>query len=273
VQVNRAIFDDLGRILLTVTHGRGGALRDGAMDARRRLGTMLTTLWKRAAPQAAQVQQLGVASSTLRNWLNGETAPSQAMTADFWSVVRQLQGAVGCCLYPDSEWEDALTAAQQEGTRRKYRQIIEVREKSEHLRFVRPHQPAYDAKIDALQGRDSERRAMNRFVHDSSSAAPAYLCWQADTPVGKTTLLADYVLRPPRGTDVLNFFVSPSHNTDTRGAFEEEMTRQITSLLRTPLPSGSPIARGVSSWRRLFAAAAARSVEPEAADRGRRPGR
>ncbi|MEU9594203.1 hypothetical protein AB0D84_31410 [Streptomyces sp. NPDC048193] len=99
---------------------------------------------------------------------------------------------------------------------------------------------------------------MNAFVRDSSPAAPSYLCWHADAPVGKTALLADYVQRPPRGTDILNFFVSAAHATDTRAAFEMHMSDQIGAFLRSPqhcAPSG------VRQWKHLFAAAAEKSVQ------------
>ncbi|MEU9917837.1 hypothetical protein [Streptomyces sp. NPDC051001] len=99
---------------------------------------------------------------------------------------------------------------------------------------------------------------MNRFVHASDAAAPPYLCWQADAPVGKTTLLADYVLRPPRDTDILNFFISPTHG-NTRAAFEEEMAQQLT-LLRLSEPCDLSSIRGPRQWRRLFTAAAEKSL-------------
>ncbi|WP_159048708.1 hypothetical protein [Streptomyces sp. NRRL F-4489] len=93
---------------------------------------------------------------------------------------------------------------------------------------------------------------MNAFISDARSTAPSYLCWHADSPVGKTVLLADYVQRPPLNTDVLNFFVS-AHGTDTRAEFEKHMADQIRALLRSP---EQPMPRGVQQWKRLFAAAA-----------------
>ncbi|MDU9001654.1 hypothetical protein [Streptomyces mirabilis] len=98
---------------------------------------------------------------------------------------------------------------------------------------------------------------MNAFVRDSRSAAPSYLCWHADAPVGKTVLLADYVQRPPHNTDILNFFVSAAHGTDTRAEFEKQMADQIGAFLRSPQQC---MPGGVRQWRRLFAAAAEESV-------------
>ncbi|KUN29231.1 hypothetical protein AQJ23_00075 [Streptomyces antibioticus] len=163
-------------------------------------------------------------------------------------------------MYSHAQWESALHDAQQEGSQRQHQQIIDFRRKTgKDLRFVRPHQPALDADIGDLSERSSERAAMNRFIHESRSATPSYLCWQADTPVGKTTLLADYVLRPPRYTDVLNFFISPTHG-NTRADFETEMALQLTLLLQLSESSAPSSIRGPRQWRRLFAAAAAKSV-------------
>lgn len=217
---------------------------------------MLTRLWEAAGkPQA---QALGLPPSTFRNWREGETAPSAERTDHFWSVVRKLQQAAAHPLHPDTEWAATLRAAQQEGTSRRHQQIVVVRERDPHHRFIRPHGPAVAAGVDEVRGREGERRAMNAFVRDSSPTAPSYLCWHADAPVGKTALLADYVQRPPRNTDILNFFVSAAHGTDTRAAFEKHMADQIGAFLRSPqhcVPSG------VRQWKRLFAAAAEKSVQ------------
>ncbi|MEU8976161.1 hypothetical protein AB0D11_44540 [Streptomyces monashensis] len=229
-------------------------MTDMERTARKRLGDMLTRLWEAAGqPQA---QELGLPPATLRNWLKGETAPKVERTAQFRAVIRQLQQAASRPVHTDAEWEAALRAAQEEGTSRQNRQISLVRESDPHHRFVRAHRPAVDAAVDDLRGREGERRAMNAFVSDSRSMAPSYLCWHADTPVGKTALLANYVKRPPHKTDVLNFFVSAALGTDTRAEFEKQMTDQIGAFLRKPqcMPSG------VLQWKRLFAAAAETSV-------------
>ncbi|GAB2940510.1 hypothetical protein [Streptomyces heilongjiangensis] len=221
--------------------------------ARKKLGAMLTRLWMAAGqPQA---QELGLPPSTLRDWRKGETAPER--TDHFRSVVRKLQQAAGHPIHTDTEWEVALRAAQQEGTSARHRQIVVVRERDPRHRFVRPHRPAVEAAVDDVRGREGERRAMNAFVTDPRSTAPSYLCWHADAPVGKTVLLADYVQRPPHRTDILNFFVSAAHGTDTRTAFEQQMADQIGAFVRSPQQrmSGS-----VQQWKRLFAAAAEKSM-------------
>ncbi|MER7413093.1 hypothetical protein [Streptomyces cacaoi] len=171
-------------------------------------------------------------------------------TDRFWYVVRELQRAAGRPVHPDSEWETALRAAQG-------RTPVSARN-----RFVRLHAPGRDAALEPLPERRYERRVMDTFLSASGPRALSYLCWQADTPVGKTALLADYVRNPPGGTDILNFFVSAAHGTDNRMAFEAEMAEQTEAFLSSP-PPGAPA--GVRAWRRRFAEAAERSRE-----RGRR---
>ncbi|MFF5442212.1 hypothetical protein [Streptomyces achromogenes] len=221
--------------------------------ARKELGAMLTRLW-RAAGQP-QAQELELPPSTLRDWRKGETAPERP--DHFWSVLRQLQQAADHPGHTDAEWEVALRAAQQEGTSTRHRQIVVIRERDPHHRFVRPHRPAVEAAVNDVRGREDERRAMNAFVADPRSTAPSYLCWHADAPVGKTVLLADYVQRPPHRTDILNFFVSAAHGTDTRSAFEKQMADQIGVFLHSPQQR---MPGGVRQWKRLFAAAAEKSM-------------
>ncbi|MER5546439.1 hypothetical protein ACWDBP_44230 [Streptomyces sp. NPDC001233] len=168
-----------------------------------------------------------------------------------------MQQIAGRPTQTDAEWEVALRAAQAEGTSRRHRQISVVRERDPHHRFVCPHRPAVEAAVHDVRGREGERKAMNAFVRDSRPTAPSYLCWHADTPVGKTVLLADYVRRPPDNTDILNFFVSAAHGTDTRAEFEKQIADQIGALLRSPQQC---MPRGVRQWKRLFAAAAEKSV-------------
>ncbi|MFC4516323.1 hypothetical protein [Streptomyces ehimensis] len=230
-------------------------MTDTERTARKALGAMLTRLWDAAGQPRAQ--ELGLAPATQGNWLKGQTAPSAKRTDLFWSVVRMLQQAAGRPIHSDTEWELALCAAQEEGTGRRDRQIVVVRERDPRYRFLRPHKPAIEAAVEDIRGREDERRAMNAFVWDSSSTAPSYLCWHADAPVGKTVLLADYVQRPPHNTDILNFFISAAHGTDTRAEFEKQMADQIGAFLRSPQqrpPSG------VLQWKRLFATAAEESV-------------
>ncbi|MEV7653601.1 hypothetical protein AB0O39_05435 [Streptomyces anulatus] len=99
---------------------------------------------------------------------------------------------------------------------------------------------------------------MKAFAQDARPGAPSYLCWHADGPVGKTTLLAGYVRhKPPIGSDILTFFVSASHATDTRAEFENEIAGQIDRLLCEP---GSPVPKGTRAWNTRFAEAAGKSA-------------
>ncbi|MFJ1647520.1 hypothetical protein [Streptomyces sp. NPDC088258] len=98
---------------------------------------------------------------------------------------------------------------------------------------------------------------MDAFVRDSDAGAPTYLCWYADAPVGKTSLLADYVLRHrPANVDILAYFVAPTHHTDTLAAFKKEMAQQIGKFLGGHLGDAP---REAAEWDRLFGRAAAKS--------------
>ncbi|MFD7878297.1 hypothetical protein ACFV5G_30065 [Streptomyces sp. NPDC059766] len=219
---------------------------------------MLARLWEAAGSPRGAEQQLGIAPSTFRGWRSGRNAPSLKRPDDFWSVLRKLQLLAAVPLYTDSEWDAALRAAQAEGIQKQHGQTARLWEKDEHRRFVQPHEPAAQAHVPDIQGRKAERAAMNAFVRSSASGAPSYLCWQADAPVGKTVLLADYVLRPPQGIDILNFFVSATHSINTRAEFEKHMAAQIGALLRSP-EACAP--HGIRQWRQLFATAAERSAQ------------
>ncbi|MFF1630330.1 hypothetical protein [Streptomyces sp. NPDC058272] len=233
-------------------------MTDLESPARERLSSMLTQLWEAAGPPRGAARQLGVPASTLRDWRAGRSAPLAERTEDFWSVVRALQQLAGLPVYTDADWDAALRAAQEEGTKRQHEQTAKLWENEEHHRFVQPHGPAAEAALSDFRGRETERAAMNAFVQNSGSGAPSYLCWHADAPVGKTVLLADYVRQPPRGVDILNFFVPAGHGTHTRAEFEQHMATQIDAFLRSP-QSCSP--RGIRQWRQLFATAAERSAQ------------
>ncbi|MFH8586170.1 hypothetical protein ACH4GP_17445 [Streptomyces celluloflavus] len=199
-------------------------------------------------------QKLGIAASTFRDWRDGKTVPPPSRVNDFRSVVRKLQQAADRPVYTDAEWLAALRAAQEEGRGRP----PASRRWDPSRRFVRIHGPALDAAAVDAQGRTGEHTDLNAFVRDLAAGAPSYLCWHADAPVGKTALLADYIRRrPPADTDILSFFISSAHGTDTRAAFEEEMADQIGEFLGRP---GNHLPLGVREWKRLFADAATEST-------------
>ncbi|WP_433699185.1 hypothetical protein [Nocardiopsis sp. CA-288880] len=113
---------------------------------------------------------------------------------------------------------------------------------------------------DIVQGRKDEREIMNAFIKARGSEAPSYLCWQADAPVGKSVLLADYIRRyPPPKWDILSFFISPAKGTDTRASFAEEVAGQIHKLF----DGEERVPHNVRGWRQLFAEAAKKSKDLE----------
>ncbi|MBQ0827878.1 hypothetical protein [Streptomyces tagetis] len=229
------------------------------------LVAMLRRVWEVSGLRLGDVaRDVGLGRSTLRNWYGGNAVPSPEREREFRSVVRVLQQAAGGSVYTDDEWTAALYAAREEATGVRDRQIPTVREKKNpDRRLIQKHGPAIDTHRAEVRGRQGERTSMNAFVRDSSPGAPAYLCWHADAPVGKTLLLTDYVLRsPPPDADILTFFVSSAPGTDTRADFEKEMAVQIGEF---PDIGTFPVPRGVPEWKRLFTKAAKKST-----DRGRK---
>ncbi|ROO84450.1 hypothetical protein EDD29_1974 [Actinocorallia herbida] len=248
-------MDDVGLEISQVADlGRGEAI-DTGRAARDRLAAMLNELWSASGLRYNQASKLGIDKSFHR-WRGG-SAPSSKHTETFWTVLDSLHQVAGRDFSEKSEWRAALRAAQEEADRQRDRQLGRFWAQSTDHRFVQLHGPGFDTAAAEPQERKHERKAMDAFVLGQSSEAASYLCWYADAPVGKTTLLADYVRQPPVGVDILNFFVSPSHGTDTREAFEAEMIAQIGELTRSP-PLSNP--RGVREWKALFTRAADASV-------------
>ncbi|MFF4557727.1 hypothetical protein [Streptomyces sp. NPDC001422] len=172
-------------------------------------------------------------------------------------MIRALQQLAGRPVYTDAEWAAALRAAQAEKIKRQHEQAGKLWEADERRRFVQPHEPVAEAVVPDLRGRESDRAAMNAFVAESGSGAPSYLCWYAEAAVGKSALLADYVSRPPRGADILNFFVSASLGADTRAEFEQCMVDQVGAFLGT---DESRASYGARQWKQLFVAASEKSA-------------
>ncbi|MEV6744246.1 hypothetical protein AB0N21_07550 [Streptomyces sp. NPDC051080] len=222
---------------------------------------MLKEAWGavEGTPIAELAAELGVAPPTLRGWVEGKAVPSSAREHDFWDLVGKLQRAAGSSAYAHVEWEAALHAARDEARNAQEQQILANRRRANPgLRFIRLHRSAPDASAVEIRGRTDERTAMNAFVRDSRADAPSYLCWHADAPVGKTALLADYVGRQSSASaDIVTFFVSAAHGTDTRAEFETEIVDQIDDFLGR---TGSPVPSNARGWKALFAEAAAKSA-------------
>ncbi|MQY05402.1 hypothetical protein [Actinomadura macrotermitis] len=215
--------------------------------ARARLGMMLKELWEASGLRLSQAAELGVRPSTLQGWLC-ETAPSMEKTETFWSLLRSLQQEARREIHTDSKWDAALRAAQEEAAG--------GLAQNPQNRFIRLHGPGVN--VVAVSDRERERKVMDAFVSGPSSPGGAYLCWYADAPVGKTTLLADYVRRPPAGADILSYFVSPEHGTDTCAMFKKEMADQIKAFLG---PDGTGAPEGGRQRKLRFAEAAAESTK------------
>ncbi|MFE3790359.1 hypothetical protein [Streptomyces goshikiensis] len=202
---------------------------------------------------------LGVSRSTLQSWIEGKRVPSPDRWRDFLAVVARSQSGHSTPTYSDAEWEAAFWAAKEEARGTQHGQISVHRwQPDSGLRFIGLHCAAPDVSAAEVRVRANERTEMKAFTQDSRPGAPSYLCWHADGPVGKTTLLAGYVRqKPPIGSDILTFFVSAVHGTDTRAEFENEIAGQIDRFLGR---SGSPVPKGIRAWNALFAEAAAKSA-------------
>ncbi|MFI5757597.1 hypothetical protein [Streptomyces sp. NPDC051569] len=208
---------------------------------------MLSSLFARSGLRLTQAScESGVTLRTLQTWTDGKSAPSTHGEDGFWSVVWLLRQTAEQEGPTDAQWTEALRAAQREGMANQSRQ-----------HYVGVHHPADEVPATPARDRTAERAVMDTFARKTDAEAPAYLCWCADAPVGKTSLLADYVLRhPPATVNILSFFASPAHRTDNRAAFESEMARQLGTFLGEH-PARPP--RGADEWRRLFDRAAAKS--------------
>ncbi len=234
-------------------------MSDAKGPGRERLGLMLKELWEAAGgpPAGSDRGALKIDRFVFQSWRSGAAAPSPDNTEIFWSVVRVLQKAAGGPVYSQAEWQGALRLAQNEA--RAGQRLASFQGDSSHVAFVRPHLPAIDAMVEGeLRGREDDRAVMDALVGDRSEAASSYLCWYAEDPVGKTTLLADYIVPPPRRADILNFFVTADYGADTRAAFEKAMAAQIAEFLGE-VPSAVPM--GVRQWRNMFEKVARRSRE------------
>ncbi|MFB8140640.1 hypothetical protein [Streptomyces parvus] len=231
----------------------GRPVAASSRHARNELAAMLRAALEAAgSPLAGELLEgLTVNFSTLRGWVGRGEVPSPEQERDFWSLIRKLRRASRYPTHSEAEWEAALRAAQSEATKRARGESAgaDRRGLDSGARFVRLHRSAPEASVVEVRGREAERGEMNAFVRNSRADAPSYLCWHADAPVGKTSLLADYVRRPPRGVDILNFFVSTPHGTDTRAEFEREITEQADSFLGQS-PSAAP--RNVRGWKALY---------------------
>ncbi|MEW1858857.1 hypothetical protein AB0399_00455 [Streptomyces sp. NPDC088194] len=247
---------------------------------RGQLGAMVAEIFEasklslRAACAAVPGSVLNI--TTLRRWRDGTSAPSASLEPVFVELIKVLREAAEAhghrCPYDDADWAKALRAAQRQSAEgrglspeqqhkgRRRGHGYESPAPEPKTRFVQTHLSELRV-VDGLAGREDERATMHAFIRASGPSAPSYLCWHSERPVGKTALLADYVKRPERSVNVVSFFVSEAHGTNTRADFTAVMGHQIHAFLdhqREDFQGELPHdARG---WARLLDKAAAKSA-------------
>ncbi|MEV7089389.1 hypothetical protein AB0O07_26445 [Streptomyces sp. NPDC093085] len=174
----------------------------------------------------------GVTVSTVQDWCAGHRLPSEFNETRFWALVQKAQAKLEVPLHSEAEWQALLSAAREE------KAGPETRDPKQP--FVLAHPPTQGVR-DELVGRHAERLVSLAFVRAFGPHAPSYLCWHAELAVGKTALLADLVKRPPPTADIVNFFVSRAHGTDSRAAFIEETGVQMRAFLALGEPGTSGV--------------------------------
>lgn len=250
----------------------------GADTPRKQLGALVAELLEKSelSLRAASATVPGGALNvrTLRNWRDGISAPSASHEPVFVELINGLREAAAAhghrSPYGDADWEKALRAAQQQGGERRglsSAQQQEGRRRGDEsgapdpgTRFLQTHLAASRA-AEGFTGRRAERAVMHAFIRASSPSAPSYLCWYAERPVGKTALLADYVLRPERTVNVVTFFVSATQGTNTRADFCTSVGQQLRLLLHhqgDDAPDELP--RDAHGWAVFLNRAAAKSA-------------
>ncbi|MFE6866683.1 hypothetical protein ACFVFS_09010 [Kitasatospora sp. NPDC057692] len=97
---------------------------------------------------------------------------------------------------------------------------------SGHLLVVR------EFAAEGFRGRERELARMRTFGTAPEGAEPGYWRWQAPAWTGKTALMAQFVLDPPPGADVLSFFVTTTDpERSERGGFLRSMGDQLREYL------------------------------------------
>ncbi|MEW2626219.1 hypothetical protein [Streptomyces sp. NPDC048106] len=122
--------------------------------------------------------------------------------------------------------------------------------------------------VTSFQGRESELAQLAAFcVHDvpAGRAGAGYWRWAAPAWAGKSALLAQFVLHPPPGVDVVSFFItSRMAAQNDAAAFCEVVQRQLYALLGEEEPLSTPATRYEQMLLALHRAA------QRCAERGRR---
>ncbi|MFD5200124.1 hypothetical protein ACFWM7_08180 [Streptomyces sp. NPDC058375] len=132
----------------------------------------------------------------------------------------------------------------------------------------RPAVSGYLLQVDRLaaadfRGREAELSELASFSTEARTDARTedvsernYWRWLAPAWAGKSALLAEFVVNPPSGIDVVAFFItSRMAGQDDASAFCEVVQRQLYALLREEEPLSTPHTRDEQLWLALDRAA------------------
>ena len=205
----------------------------------------------------AQVPPVGLPSSTVSDWLRGNSAPSDARAFLFLvDYLGHKARRIGCAYVPltTAQWELLLERAQNyrrsnQGGRPARERPQDARERPsggpvtvrsaylEQVRRIAPPDPP------GLVDRDAELADLAQFCLDHDG--PSYAWWQAAPWAGKSALLSAFVLRPPpemaERVRIVSFFITARLAAqDTREAFTQVLLEQLAALLKQSLPTALP---------------------------------
>ena len=259
------------------------AAGDSADDPVSRLAAALRELHAAAgSPSPSELKRQGQAqrppvslpSSTISDWLRGNSVPSDPRA--FLFLVGYLErrarrvGRASASL-TTTQWEVLLERAQ--GYRRANQGGRPARERladpavrqsgirgtdgTAYLEQVRRIAPP------VLVGRDEELAELARFCLDPGGGV--YAWWQAEAWAGKSALLSSFVLHPPakvaERVRLVSFFVTGRLAAqDTREAFTQVLLEQLADVLGEALPAALPEATREAFLLDLLSRAAAACV-------------
>ncbi|MFC3236980.1 hypothetical protein [Streptomyces nitrosporeus] len=193
---------------------------------------------------AACVSAAGLSRRRVSAWCQGRSAPLRTSTPAVKVLVTSLRLKAGEPAEFDAEWARALEAAQREGEGRR----------GVPSSWAGPGGVKSDT---SRQARAAALAAMRDFACDPAPDAPSYLWWQAPQWAGKSTLLGDFVSRPPAGVDIVFCPLDPVRGTDRAEGFVTCVAKELMGLLgvRKPFPRQGFSPAGLQA---LFRRAAAR---------------
>lgn len=233
---------------------------DAGKDPVSKLAAALRELYKAAgSPSPSELKRQGQAqmppvrlpSSTVSDWLHGNSAPSEARAfrflVDYLTRRAQRIGSVNKAL-PYTQWELLLKQAQdyrrsnQGGRPARERRMDSATTMSVGAAGIRS---AYREQVrriapPALIGRDAELAELAQFCIEPGVGP--YVWWQADAWAGKSALLSTFVLHPPQkvveaSVRIMPFFITARLAAqDSRDAFILVLLEHLAELLGEPPP-------------------------------------